>query len=84
MAADRLARKFDVDRKRMPIIYTIHEGEEPKGFYDFIKELEKNDPKKLGAAGKQVDPGTSDALNKKSSKPQGEKKKGFLSRLLGK
>ena len=83
MAADRLARKFDVDRKRMPIVYTIYEGSEPKGFYDFIKELEKKDPKKMGSAGKQVDPGTSDALNKKASKPTPTKKKGFFARLFG-
>ena len=86
MAADRLARKFDVDRKRTPIVYTIYEGDEPKGFYDFIKELEEKDPKKMGSAGKQVDPGTSDALNKKSSAPKKEKKekkKGFFSRLFG-
>lgn len=84
MAADRLARKFDVDRKRSPIIYTIHEGDEPKGFYDFIKELEKKDPKKLGSAGKQVDPGTSDALNKKTTKTASTQKKGFFGRLFGK
>ena len=82
MAADRLARKLDVDRKRKPILYTINEGEEPKGFYDFIAELERKDPKKLGSTGKQVDPGTSDTLNKKSSQPKSEKK-GFFSRLFG-
>ncbi|MHA2364626.1 MAG: hypothetical protein ACXAC7_11770 [Candidatus Hodarchaeales archaeon] len=79
MAADRLARKFDVDRKRNPILYTVYEGEEPKGFYDFIKELDKKDPKKLGAAGEQVDPGQSTALQKEKPK----KKKGFFARLLG-
>ena len=84
MAADRLARKFDVDRKRMPIVYTIYEGQEPKGFYDFLKDLEKKDPKKLGAAGKQSDPGQSDKLNKKAEKPQQTNKKGFFSKLLGK
>lgn len=84
MAADRLARKFDVDRKRKPIVYTIYEGDEPKGFYDFVKELEAKDPKKLGSAGKQVDPGQSNALNKKEAKPQPTKKKGFFSRLFGK
>lgn len=84
MAADRLARKFDVDRKRKPIVYTIYEGDEPKGFDNFIAELERKDPKKLGSAGKQVDPGTSNAMNKKSAQPKGAKKKGFFSRLFGK
>lgn len=83
MAADRLARKLDVDRHRKPIVYTIYEGEEPKGFYEFIEKIAKNDPKKLGSAGKQVDPGRSDALNKKESQPQ-PTKKGFLSRIFGK
>jgi hypothetical protein len=82
MAADRLARKFDVDRKRHPVIYTVYEGQEPKGFYEFIKELEKKDPKKMGSAGKQSDPGQSNALNKPKSKPTPSEKKSFWRRLL--
>ncbi len=83
MAADRLARKLDVDRKRKPILYTINEGDEPKGFYEFIVELEKKDPKKMGSGSKQTDPGMSNTQNKKSQPPKSETK-GLFSRLFGK
>ena len=39
VAGNRLARKFDVDRARTPMIYTIREGEEPKGFFDLLDSL---------------------------------------------
>lgn len=92
VAANRLARKFDVDRKRTPIIYTVYEGDEPKGFYEFIKDLEKKDPKKFGSAGSQSDPGQSDALNKKRGKSmptkgkvkEVSKGKSWWKRILGK
>ena len=34
-AGNRLVRKLDVDRSRNPLIYVIHEGQEPAGFFDF-------------------------------------------------
>lgn len=39
VAGNRLARKFDVDRARTPMIYTIREGEEPEGFFDLLDSL---------------------------------------------
>ena len=86
MAANRVARKFAVDRKRNPLVYTIYEGDEPKGFNEFINELEKKDPKKLGSAGDQSDPGQSTDLSKgelKKTQPSKKaKKKSFWRRLL--
>lgn len=83
MAADRLARKFDVDRKRVPILYTVYEGEEPKGFFEFIEELDKKDPKKFGSRGGHADPGQSSALSPGKDKGEKTTKKGFFSRLFG-
>ncbi|MFW9928120.1 MAG: hypothetical protein ACFFD1_01860, partial [Candidatus Thorarchaeota archaeon] len=72
-AGNRLARKLDADRKRNPMVYTVNEGSEPKGFFEFISKIAKEDPKK--GVGKGVsDPG------KSATKP---KKKGFFARLFG-
>ncbi|MHA1967928.1 MAG: hypothetical protein ACW964_09015 [Candidatus Hodarchaeales archaeon] len=42
-AGNRLVRKLDVDRERNPMVYTINEGYEPKGFFDLISNLTKSD-----------------------------------------
>ena len=42
-AGNRLVRKLDVDRARNPMVYTINEGYEPKGFFDLISNLTKSD-----------------------------------------
>jgi hypothetical protein len=56
-AGNRLARKLDTERKRGPMIYTVNEGREPAGFFDFLERLEKEDPKKQ-MKDDRVDPGT--------------------------
>lgn len=38
-AGNRLVRKLDVDRERNPMVYTIGEGYEPKGFFELINQL---------------------------------------------
>ena len=38
-AGNRLVRKFDVARERNPMVYTISEGYEPKGFFDLVNQL---------------------------------------------
>ncbi len=38
-AGNRLARSLDVERKRTPLVYVVHEGEEPPGFFEFIEKL---------------------------------------------
>ncbi len=38
-AGNRLARKLDVERRRNPIVYVVHEGEEPEAFFDFIEKI---------------------------------------------
>lgn len=42
-AGNRLVRKFDVDRKRNPLVYVVHEGREPTGFFELLKELGSSD-----------------------------------------
>jgi hypothetical protein len=42
-AGNRLVRKLDVDRERNPMVYTINEGYEPKGFFELISNLTKSD-----------------------------------------
>jgi hypothetical protein len=56
-AGNRLARKLDTERKRGPMIYTVNEGREPNGFFEFIEKLEREDPKKK-MKDNRVDPGT--------------------------
>ena len=55
-AGNRLARKLDTERKRNPMIYAVEEGSEPKGFFEFIEKIAKEDPKK-GKGKARVDPG---------------------------
>jgi hypothetical protein len=38
-AGNRLVRKLDVDRARIPMVYTIHEGYEPKGFFQLVDKI---------------------------------------------
>ena len=38
-AGNRVARKLDVARERTPMVYTIGEGYEPKGFFELIDQL---------------------------------------------
>ncbi|UCG04255.1 MAG: hypothetical protein JSW11_09770 [Candidatus Heimdallarchaeota archaeon] len=38
-AGNRLVRKFDVERERNPMVYTISEGYEPKGFFELVNQL---------------------------------------------
>ncbi|MFX1514974.1 MAG: hypothetical protein ACFFC6_01605 [Promethearchaeota archaeon] len=38
-AGNRLVRKFDVARERNPMVYTISEGYEPKGFFELVNQL---------------------------------------------
>ncbi|MFX1505738.1 MAG: hypothetical protein ACFFDC_06440 [Promethearchaeota archaeon] len=38
-AGNRLVRKFDVARERNPMVYTIGEGYEPKGFFELVDQL---------------------------------------------
>ncbi|MFX1537536.1 MAG: hypothetical protein ACFFDI_25315 [Promethearchaeota archaeon] len=38
-AGNRLARMFDVDRDRTPLVYTINEGSEPPEFFKLIEDL---------------------------------------------
>lgn len=42
-AGNRLARKLDVDRERNPMVYTISEGHEPKGFFELVNKLAESD-----------------------------------------
>ncbi|MHA1551927.1 MAG: hypothetical protein ACTSUP_10780 [Candidatus Heimdallarchaeaceae archaeon] len=44
--AGRISRALDVERKRTPVIYTMDEGQEPKGFWDIVERIQKEDPKK--------------------------------------
>ena len=39
----RIGRELDVERKRVPLIYTIDEGNEPPNFKEFIKDLAEKD-----------------------------------------
>ncbi|MCK4973393.1 MAG: hypothetical protein KAS52_08730, partial [Candidatus Heimdallarchaeota archaeon] len=43
--AGRISRALDVERKRTPVIYTMDEGQEPKGFWDIVERIQKEDPK---------------------------------------
>ena len=43
--AGRISRALDVERKRTPVIYTMDEGQEPKGFWDIVERIKKEDPK---------------------------------------
>ena len=55
-AGSRLARKLDTERKRNPKIYVIDDGSEPKGFFELIDKIGREDPRR--SSGKQVkDPG---------------------------
>ncbi|MFX0093244.1 MAG: hypothetical protein ACFFBD_15925 [Candidatus Hodarchaeota archaeon] len=38
-AGNRLARMFDVDRDRTPLVYAVNEGSEPPEFFKLIKDL---------------------------------------------
>lgn len=38
-AGNRLVRKLDVDRERNPMVYTINDGYEPKGFFELLNDL---------------------------------------------
>ncbi|MHA2245992.1 MAG: hypothetical protein ACXADY_13600 [Candidatus Hodarchaeales archaeon] len=42
-AGNRLVRKLDVARERNPMVYTIGEGYEPKGFFELINKLAESD-----------------------------------------
>jgi hypothetical protein len=42
-AGNRLVRKLDVDRERNPMVYTINDGYEPKGFFELLNDLEDSD-----------------------------------------
>ncbi|MFW9997142.1 MAG: hypothetical protein ACFFD4_34175, partial [Candidatus Odinarchaeota archaeon] len=42
-AGNRLARMFDVDRDRTPMVYSIDEGSEPPEFFSFIEQLARSD-----------------------------------------
>ncbi len=42
-AGNRLVRKLDVDRERNPMVYTINDGYEPKGFFELLNELTESD-----------------------------------------
>lgn len=44
--AGRISRALDVERKRTPVIYTMDEDQEPKGFWDIVERIQKEDPKK--------------------------------------
>ena len=39
--AGRLGREIDVDRKRVPLVYTIEEGNEPPHFFELLDTLSK-------------------------------------------
>ncbi|MCG3216971.1 MAG: hypothetical protein KAS63_09630 [Candidatus Heimdallarchaeota archaeon] len=41
--AGKIARVLDVERKRTPIVYTIEEGQEPKGFKELVERIAKED-----------------------------------------
>ncbi|OLS25976.1 MAG: hypothetical protein HeimC3_12500 [Candidatus Heimdallarchaeota archaeon LC_3] len=56
-AGNRLARKLDTERKRTPMVYTVNEGLEPNGFFEFLEKLEQEDPKKQ-MKDDRTDPGT--------------------------
>lgn len=43
--AGKISRALDVERKRAPVIYTMDEGQEPKGFWDIVERIQKEDPK---------------------------------------
>ncbi len=50
-AGNRLVRKLDVARERNPMVYTIGEGYEPKGFFNLINQLaESEDVRSADAA----------------------------------
>ncbi len=68
VAGQRLARKFDVERKRTPMVYTIREGEEPPEFFELLDQLSKTSVKKR----KEEDPAKS-----------ADKKKGFWQKIRG-
>jgi gelsolin len=55
-AGNRLARKLDTERRRNPLVYVVNEGVEPKGFFEFIERLAKEDPRKSSGK-KKIDPG---------------------------
>ncbi len=41
--AGKIARVLDVERKRTPIVYTIEDGQEPKGFKELVEQIAKKD-----------------------------------------
>ncbi|MFX1246884.1 MAG: hypothetical protein ACFFB2_14835 [Promethearchaeota archaeon] len=42
-AGNRLVRKLDVARERNPMVYTIGDGHEPKGFFDLVNKLAESE-----------------------------------------
>ena len=40
---EKIARALDVERKRRPVVFTIDDGQEPKGFKNMIEEIAKKD-----------------------------------------
>ncbi len=51
-AGNRLARKLDVERHRNPIVYVIHEGDEPPKFFDFLEKIARES--KMSETGEKV------------------------------
>ena len=78
-AGSRLARKLDTDRKRNPKIYVIDDGSEPKGFFELIDKIGREDPRK--SSGKQV---KHPRIEKSSEQTEGSKKKRFFCKIFGK
>jgi hypothetical protein len=54
-AGNRLARMFDVDRDRSPMIYAIKEGSEPPEFFKLIKDLASSSDIRKDAAKMQAE-----------------------------
>lgn len=50
-AGNRLARMFDVDRDRTPLVYTINEGEEPPQFFKLLDQLSSSSNIRSDATG---------------------------------
>ena len=70
VAGDRLARKFDVERKRTPMIYHIREGEpEELEFLGIMKELAKRPEAKADERPKKVKEDAAQVDLKKKKKP---------------
>lgn len=39
----RISRLLEVERKRLPIIYTVEEGDEPEGFWQYLSKIARTD-----------------------------------------